>query len=158
MTERIILAIDPGTRVLGWAMKDKWGTFVIDGHRPQRFSNMFNRIYEFMARVRAPAAYPDRPELVVVHYRPFARGDDATRCGWGMAALIEVAATMNSAAVIDVPEITVRKYHGAPVKADRETLKRWSLQKAWDLGYNVQDHDTSDAVLLLTYAERNISA
>lgn len=147
-----ILAIDPSTTSLGWACNGPVsvtiGTCTARGDRPERLRHMAAQLKHLMETVEPDA---------VVYYRPFARGDDATRCGWGIAGIIEAAAAQAKAAVIDLPEVTVRRFHGLNGK-DRDALKAQALDLAAEIiGLRPRNDDEADAILLLAYARQHIT-
>lgn len=141
-----ILAIDPSTTSLGWACGSETGTAKFTGPRQQRFNRLQRTLQLLVERLNPDA---------VVYYRPFARGDDATRCGWGAAALIEAAAG-DRTAVLDVAEISVRAKLGFPKGAARPDLKKFATNKAIELGFKPANDDEADAALLHHYASQEI--
>lgn len=148
-----ILGIDPSTTSLGWAFNPVYcGALTAKGDRPTRFCKMWHGL--------VPLINLNRPDLIV-YYRPFQRGDDATRCGWGVVGIIEALANNADAAVCDVDEGTVRSHFGiksnAP-KADRRAdLKAQALVVAQSLGYDGNHEDVADAILLVEYTRLNAS-
>lgn len=57
----------------------------------------------------------EEPFDAVAYETPFNRGLDATRCGWGLAGIIEAVATEYGAAVVDVPNTTLKAWVGIHV-------------------------------------------
>lgn len=152
-----ILAIDPSTTSMGFAFTYRgFETGLVQASpkldRPNRFHIMRRHLEAQMA---------DCHPAFVVYYTPFGRGLDATRCQWGMAALIEDVAVANMAGVTDVREATVRAYFGITppkgTKDRRKWLKAAALDKASELcNTEITVDDIADAVLLLKYTEANM--
>lgn len=151
-----ILAIDPSTTVVGFAMDTDDGPvtdFVNLGKGPRQ-ERLGALLYWVDTVLR------NRASTVVVYYTPFARGRDATRSLWGAAGVIEAAAAKRRILAVDMPEATVRAYFGIKStlkKAERRAdLKQQSIAKASELGYNVSNDDEADAALLYHYAKENV--
>lgn len=141
---------------MGWATADEKGVITCPAKLPrsERLSEMAHWADTFIGM-----EVPD----FVIYYRPFARGADATRCGWGIVGIIEAAAAKHAAAVDDIDEAKVRSYHGLiPPKGmkqgeRRKWLKQKALDKCRELGYlDIRNDDEADAVLLLEYATANL--
>ncbi len=143
---KTILAIDPSTTALGYAFSDgRLGTLTMAGARQVRLAKLLEGLQDLSTSCD-----------VVAYYRPFARGADATRCGWGAVGVVE-AVFGRQAAVLDVAEITVRAWHKFPAKLARADLKKFSVDLANKLGYHPVTHDEADAALLLHYVQEKIA-
>ena len=89
----------------------------------------------------------------VVYERPFTRGMDATRCGWGIAGLIEAVAHRNGYAVVDIDPSSIKKWATGSGKADKPAM----IVEAQKRGYPGDNEHEADAFLLLLYAEANLT-
>ena len=138
-----LIALDPSTTAMGYAYEGGSGVLRAKGVRPQRLWMMQAELLRLLEITWADT---------VIYYRPFARGADATRCGWGIAGVIEALAFARLAAVMDITEGTVRKFYNFPKKAPREELKAFARQLA-----GVTSDDEADAILLYRYAMENVS-
>ena len=85
---------------------------------------------------------------VVVYERPFARGADATRCLWGLAGIVEAAATRAGMAVLDVDVLTLKRFATGSTKATKEQM----IEAAQLMGYTGDNEHEADAWCLLQYA------
>lgn len=146
-----ILAIDPSTTRMGFA--DATGTWAVTaaGTRQQRLGRMLEHLLDAPNRGDVPD--------VVAYYTPFARGLDATRCQWGVAALIEARFAAFSA-VMDVREAAVRAWAGiaAPKgmpKGKQRVFLKAATREFVGAGPELSE-DECDALLLLKYVEANI--
>lgn len=115
------------------------------------------------------------PIQAVVYERPFARGFDATRSGWGLAGIIEALASKYNLAVLDATPQQIksfaigkpkRKVHFATVagkktrvkatsaerKAAAETEKLAMITAAKAHGYVGNNEHEADAYWTLQYA------
>lgn len=99
--------------------------------------------------------------LSVVYERPFARGFDATRCGWGIAGLIEALAGKHEMAVVDQTPQAIKKFatgRGASGKkgtrgnAKKQQADSAMLAAANRMGYLGCDEHEADAYCLLMFA------
>jgi Holliday junction resolvasome RuvABC endonuclease subunit len=88
---------------------------------------------------------------LVIYETPFARGRDATRTLWGIAGVIEAAATNASIACVDASTPTIKKFAGGHGRASKEDM----IAAAQKLGYQGTNEHEADAVCLLAYAEAN---
>lgn len=87
-------------------------------------------------------------EFDVVHYeRPFARGQAPTRCLWGLAGVLEAAATINGWPTLDSTPVEIKKFAGK-AKASKEDM----IDFARKLGYHSANEHEADAYLGLKYA------
>lgn len=150
---KTILAIDPSTTRMGWCHAGGFGSLISDFKaRPRRFSVMHDGLRSLI--------YGVAPSLVL-YYLPFARGADATRCGWGVVALIEARAARAGAAVIGVSEATVRKFNRIETVFGkghaREDLKNQAIMKATQLGFDVANDDEADACLLYDWGHQHLA-
>jgi len=105
----------------------------------------------------------------VVHYeRPFARGYDATRCGWGLAGIIEAAAGSNTVVLDSTPQsiksfalgskkIARKKMESAERRIAAANEKLAMIERAQELGYGGDNEHEADAFMGLKYAERYCS-
>lgn len=148
-----ILAIDPSTTRMGWCHGADFGSIVIPHKdRPARFAKAQREILLL--------THGFHPSLVL-YYLPFARGADATRCGWGVVALIEARASDVGARVIGVSEATVRKFNRIETVFGkghaREDLKNQAIMKATQLGFDVANDDEADACLLYDWGHQHLA-
>lgn len=151
MTNQLmILGIDPSTTSLGWAYNPVWtGTIEVSPkiERPVRLLKMWQGLVPVLNSAKVN---------LVVYYRPFTRGDDATRCQWGVAGIVEAIATNAGAAVTDVDEGKVRSFYGIASKLPkgplrRNELKEKALAAAREIGYIGASIDGAEAALLVEY-------
>lgn len=70
------------------------------------------RMFEFKKALVGFLEAAEQPFDVVAYETPFNRGPDATRCGWGLAGIIEAIATEYGAAVVDIPNTTLKSWAG----------------------------------------------
>lgn len=90
-------------------------------------------------------------EFDVVHYeRPFARGQAATRSLWGVAGLLEAAATINGWPTLDSTPLDIKKFAGN-AKASKEDMIAFARKR----GYTGKNEHEADAYLGLLYALAN---
>ena len=87
-----------------------------------------------------------------IYETPFARGRDATRCGWGVAGLIEACASNSCVPVMDAAVSTIKKFATGHGKACKEDM----VAAAQRFGYKGSNEHEADAVCLLKYAEANL--
>jgi hypothetical protein len=103
------------------------------------------------------------------HYeRPFSRGFDATRCGWGLAGVIEAVFGSDCAVIDSTPQsiksFALEKIGKVPSrsktkmkKAEREAAARqeklWMIEAAQAMGYEGDNEHEADAFCGLKYAE-----
>jgi hypothetical protein len=108
--------------------------------RPVRFARFADH---YAAYLRA-----NNPE-VVVYERPFSRGLDATRSGWGYAGIIEGLSTGSGAAVLDPTNGSVRKW--ATGSGKKQGSKEPMIARAKELtGLDLDEH-SADAVCIYHY-------
>ena len=101
----------------------------------------------------------------VCHYeRPFSRGFDATRCGWGIAGLVE-AVFGNDCVVLDTTPQSIKSFALGSKKIARKKMtsrqrheaaakeKLAMIARARELGYTGDNEHEADAYLGLKYAE-----
>jgi hypothetical protein len=101
----------------------------------------------------------------VCHYeRPFSRGFDATRCGWGIAGLIE-AVFGSDCVVLDTTPQSIKSFALGSKKIVRTKMtsrerhdaaaaeKLAMIARAQELGYDGENEHEADAFLGLKYAE-----
>lgn len=87
-------------------------------------------------------------EFDVVHYeRPFARGQAATRSLWGVAGVLEAAATINGWATLDSTPVEIKKFAGN-AKASKDQMSVFAQAQ----GYRGTNEHEADAFLGLKYA------
>ena len=84
----------------------------------------------------------------VVYERPFARGRDATRCLWGLAGIVEAAATRAGLPVLDVDVSTLKKFATGKAGASKEQM----IEAAQLMGYTGDNEHEADAWCLLQYS------
>ncbi len=89
---------------------------------------------------------------LVSYERPFARGMDATRSGWGIAGLIEALATeIFECAVTDTDPQTIKKFSTGNSRAEKDDM----IAAAQRMGYTGFCEHEADAYCLLRYSEGN---
>lgn len=87
---------------------------------------------------------------LVTYERPFARGMDATRSGWGIAGLIEALATeIFECAVTDTDPQTIKKFSTGNSRAEKDEM----IEAAQRMGYVGYCEHEADAYCLLKYSE-----
>lgn len=106
----------------------------------------------------------------VCHYeRPFSRGFDATRCGWGLAGLVEAVFGGTTAGLDSTPQsiksFALAKLGRKPTRT-REKMKSalraaaaaqeklWMIEAAQLMGYEGDNEHEADAYCGLKYAEQ----
>jgi len=89
---------------------------------------------------------------VVLYERPFARGQDATRCLWGIAGLIE-AVFGDHCAVLDITPAEIKKYATGDSKADKDAM----IFAAMLTGYSGENEHEADAWCLMRMAEETLT-
>lgn len=103
------------------------------------------------------------------HYeRPFSRGFDATRCGWGLAGMIEAVFGGNCVVLDSTPQsiksFALDKIGRVPSRSktkmkacDREAAARqeklWMIEAAQVMGYEGENEHEADSYCGLKYAE-----
>ncbi len=128
------------TEFLGEKPKGYHGPF-----RHQRFEKFLNFLTGYLL-VEAPD--------IVCYERPFGRGFDATRSGWGYAGIIEAVATDLGAAVLDPHNGTVRKW--ATGSGKKAGSKEPMVAKAKELtGLDLDEH-SADAVCIWHYVNETM--
>jgi Holliday junction resolvasome RuvABC endonuclease subunit len=88
----------------------------------------------------------------VVYETPLTRGQAATRILWGIAALLEAAATTAKLPVIDVAVPTIKKFATGHGMASKDEM----LAATRKFGYTGDNEHEADAVCLLHYAIANL--
>lgn len=153
-----IIAFDLG-RTFGWATnikrKNKWGRVTLSEVRAHRQG-------EFMQLLRGELLtitdgdLCDLPDLTkadaIIYETPFARGYAATRSLWGMAGVLEAAASRAGAPVVDVAVSTIKKFATGSGTAPKNSM----VAAARRLGYRGSNDNEADAYCLLKYAEANL--
>lgn len=153
-----ILAVDPSTTSCGVFDGVTPETWVFKGNRPVRFAAFAERL---SAKLKE-AADTDMPFDVVIYEYAFARGADATRCGWGMDGIIEALATSGGCAVIDVQNSALKAWarsRGAEIipANKKKKVKGNGKQGMIDFvlekfGIAVSSDDEADAISAWNYA------
>ncbi len=109
------------------------------------------------------------PMDLLIYERPFSRGFDATRSGWGYAGVIEALATSHGMAVADQTPQSIKSFALAKVgktaargkkkltKAERTEKgaaeKLAMIAAAQEMGYYGEHEHEADAFCLLRYTE-----
>lgn len=141
-----LMSIDPGTKEMGIMIAGSMQPFTIRadifGLREWRFASLMDQL---SAVFELRATHID----TVLYERPFGRGMDATRCLWGIAGIIEAVATKHGCAVLDIDNMTLKKW--ALGSAGGERNKEPMIAKAAELGYSDLNEHEADAVLLYRY-------
>lgn len=88
----------------------------------------------------------------VIYETPFARGRFATRSLWGIAGLIEAAATRAGLPVLDASVATIKKFATGKGNGPKVSM----IDAARRMGYRGSNEHEADAVCLLRYAEANL--
>jgi crossover junction endodeoxyribonuclease RuvC len=142
-----IIAFDLGSTI-GWAANYsgylQTGHHTFTGTRVQRFA----AIQGWLAELNW------RSVKVVVYETPLVRGQDATRILWGIAALLEAAATRAGLPILDVAVPTIKKFAAGKGFASKLEM----LAAAQKFGYTGSDEHEADATCLLNYAAANLEA
>lgn len=120
------------------------GHFEFEGARAARQGELLTYLTNLLEEAKANLD-------IVVYETPFARGRDATRCGWGQAGIIEAVATSAGLPVLDVAVSTIKKF----ATADGHAPKTAMIDAARKMGYTGKNEHEADAVCLLRYAEEN---
>jgi hypothetical protein len=92
-----------------------------------------------------------RPDIVV-HSRPFVRGEAATRLLWGMAGILEATAHRAGCAVLDFSDTEIKKWATGSGKASKEEM----ICAAREMGYTGDNEHEADAWCLLRFAEATL--
>lgn len=109
-------------------------------YRHVRFQKFNNFLYGYLL-MHAPD--------VVAYERPFSRGLDATRSGWGYAGIVEAVSTQLGCAVLDPMNGSIRKW--ATGTAKKSGSKDPMILKAKELtGIEVDEH-SADAICMWHY-------
>lgn len=88
---------------------------------------------------------------LVVYERPFGRGMDATRCGWGIAGVVEGIATKHGWACTDTDPQTIKKFATGKGRAEKPEM----IAAAQRMGYTGSNEHEADAFCLLKYSEQS---
>lgn len=134
--------------------------FVATGYRAQRAAQTLKWIWKRMTEAREAGITFD-----VAHYeRPFSRGFDATRCGWGLAGIIE-GFYGEDCVVLDTTPQAIKSFAlgKAPARVKMTSKEKIAASKAeklklievaQELGYYGDNEHEADAFLGLKYAEK----
>lgn len=158
----IILAFDLG-RKTGWATNWKlarpcWGLIEFDDFRAHRLAEWARVLRGDSTPLKKGGPRLGFPSKLlqsvdaVVFETPFARGRAATRSMWGMAGVLEAAASEVNKPVVDVSVATIKKFAAGHGHAPKNTM----IAAARKLGYRGNDDNEADAYCLLKYAEANL--
>jgi Holliday junction resolvasome RuvABC endonuclease subunit len=109
-------------------------------YRPYRMAKWVLELNAYLLE-----AQPD----VVAYERPFGRGLDATRSGWGYAGIIEAYTTIHGAALLDPQNNTVRKW--ATGSGKKAGSKQPMIDAAERLSGLKLDEHSADAVCIWHY-------
>jgi len=160
-----LLAIDQGSKHAGFYDGETPTAVDLEENLPRhhRMMNFKKALEEYL---KDAMENDGEPFDVVAYETPFNRGLDATRCGWGLAGIIEALATEYGAAVVDVRNTDLKQWAGVKVgrgakganeskfdmnkspmiaKAEEFTLWSWT---------NLNDH-VADAIVLYHYVLEN---
>ena len=143
-----IIALDLGSH-MALAHNGMDDPIIVDSHhfegcRSHRMGATFKWLHKRFTQIKAAC-----PIDLVVYERPFGRGMDATRCGWGIAGLVEAAATIQGWPVTDTDPQTIKKFATGKGRAEKEAM----IAAARKMGYTGHDEHEADAFCLLKYAE-----
>lgn len=138
--------------------------FVATGPRQERAAQTLRWLAKRAAQMKAAGIV-----FNLCHYeRPFSRGFDATRCGWGLAGIIEGVFGSNCAMIDSTPQSiksfalakidrTPSRSQGKMKSADRVVAakqeKLWMIEAAQAMGYEGDNEHEADAFCGLKYAE-----
>lgn len=89
---------------------------------------------------------------VVLYERPFARGQDATRCLWGIAGMIE-GVFGDHCAVLCITPAEIKKHATGNAKASKDDM----IFAAMLTGYAGENEHEADAWCLLRMAEETLT-
>jgi hypothetical protein len=134
--------------------------FVATGARAERAAQTLRWISKRMRETQEAGIKFD-----VAHYeRPFSRGFDATRCGWGLAGIIEAFYGYDCVVLDSTPQSIKSFALGkAPARTKMTSKEKVTASKAeklamiaraQDLGYYGDNEHEADAYLGLKYAEQ----
>lgn len=117
---------------------------VFEGLRAHRQAKLLDRLDKLLNFGFGNSRYD-----LVVYETPFARGRDATRCGWGQAGIIEAVASKYNVPVVDVAVATIKKFATGDGRAPKTAM----ICAAQEFGFTVVNEHEADAACLLKYAE-----
>ena len=117
-----------------------------DGHRSHRIHQIMIWLDRRFQQIKL-----DCDIDLVVYERPFSRGMDATRSGWGIAGMVEAMATKYGWPVTDTDPQTIKKFATGNSRADKDAM----VAAAQRMGYTDDNEHEADAFCLLKYAEAN---
>ncbi|MDR3562030.1 MAG: hypothetical protein P4N59_11430 [Negativicutes bacterium] len=143
-----LIAFDLGAN-MAFACEDvvhfpHWSVKTFKGHRTYRAADTLKWLNE---------AFDNHPWVdTAIYERPFARGQDATRCLWGIAGILEAVATSKGCTVLEVLPSTIKKWATGSGKADKEVMTAAAVR----LGYYGQNEHEADAYCLYQYGRANI--
>jgi Holliday junction resolvasome RuvABC endonuclease subunit len=140
-----IVAFDLGS-TMGWAANFKpvgSGYRTFTGSRVERLLAIQQWLLKFQW-TRAD---------IVVYETPLVRGQGATRMLWGIAALLEAAATGATLPILDVAVPTIKKFATGSGNAPKDAMLVAAAKK---FGYTGADEHEADAICLLHYAITNL--
>ena len=89
---------------------------------------------------------------VIIYETPLVRGQGATRILWGIAGLLEAAATRSNLPILDVAVPTIKKFATGSGNAPKAGM----IAAAKKYGYAGGNEHEADAVCLLHYAIANL--
>ncbi len=122
---------------------------VFAGNRQERAAATLRWLLKRFKEIKAEGI-----EFDVVHYeRPFARGQAPTRSLWGLAGILEAAATINGWPTLDSTPSEIKKFATNNAKAD----KREMTFAAQHMGYRGTNEHEADAFLGLKYALKYVT-
>jgi len=139
-----VVAFDLGS-TMGWAANFKpagMGHRTFTGSRVERLS----AIQQWLAGFQW-----DRAD-VIIYETPLVRGQGATRILWGIAGLLEAAATRSNLPILDVAVPTIKKFATGSGNAPKAGM----IAAAKKYGYAGENEHEADAVCLLHYAIANL--
>lgn len=144
-----IIALDLGSNMA--LAHNGMGVPIVDhktfeGHRTHRIYEIMWWIDKRFAEIEMECGAD-----LVVFERPFARGMDATRSGWGIAGVIEALATKYGWPVTDTDPQTIKKFSTGNSRASKEQM----IEAAQGMGYTGTNEHEADAFCLLKYAEKS---
>lgn len=151
-----LLAIDPGSRVMGWAFVDtdkggiiETGVIVATGStRPERLGSILHQLTRFIK---------DRLPDYVAYEEQFVRGGAATKALFGVVGVIEAVANIANAGVIAAPQSMTVKWLARELNTtdtkDRKALyKRYATEQ---LKIIRPEQDEYDAASILSFIVHN---
>lgn len=153
-----LLAIDPGTKHMGWFDGEQWGTWDFPEKLP-RAERLALALRALEEKIRGEMTDSLDVDYTVVYEEQFNRGRDATKCLLGVQGIIEAVATDAGSAVLFLNNSTTKKWTGAKTK---DQMIKWAARKVDHLNVvgvqfcppectSLNEHE-ADAIAIYYYA------